>query len=182
MARIKKKPLRNRRPTPIDDEDEVVHGEIVITDDGFDVQNPVHISPMMSAKEKQRQALALRLAGASYQSIADNLGYANKSGAFAACKAAMEGYVEGGATDLRNLLFARLEHIILLNWPAVNQKDGQATAIVLQAMDRITRLFGIEGLPMTEEAIDGVLKIGGNKDNYIEGLRRARNEQKAIGP
>jgi hypothetical protein len=78
-----------------DGEEEVIHGDLVISDDGsVDVVSPVDPSKQLSVKEKQRIAMNLKMMGASYQSIADNVGYADASGAYRAVQSVMREAVE----------------------------------------------------------------------------------------
>jgi hypothetical protein len=134
----------------------------------------------LTAQEKKKVALGMRLMGMTFQEIADRLGYAGWQGAQQLVKRALDEYTVETARDLRNLQYARLEQIILLNWPEVMRKDPQSTALVLGTMDRIARMFGLEQherFPADyDETEEGVMTIGGDKDQFIEGLRKARKE------
>jgi len=148
------------------EEGEIIHGDVIEHPDGsLDVVNPIAPNKDLTAREKQRTAMNLKMMGASYQTIADQLGYASASGAHA-------------AVDLRNMTYMQLQQILMVWWPKAIKGDGQATAIVLQIMDRVRQLFALDGLPVGEEILaDGVLTISGDKDNYIEAMRKMRQSK-----
>jgi hypothetical protein len=134
----------------------------------------------LTSKEKQKVALGLRLMGMTYEQIGDRLEM-SWQGAQSLCNRALANYTQDEARDLRNLQYARLEQMIMLHWPDVMRKDPHASAIVLGVMDRIAKMFGLEQqgpLKEGEQQEEGVLVIGGEKDQFIDGLNRAR---KALG-
>jgi hypothetical protein len=159
-----------------DGEEEVIHGDLVISDDGsVDVVSPVDPSKQLSVKEKQRIAMNLKMMGASYQSIADNVGYADASGAYRAVQSGMKEALKDSAVDLRNMTYMQLQQLFMVWWPKALKGDAQATAICMQISDRITSLFGLSGMPVEEESTDqGVLVVGGSGDQYADALRKAR--------
>lgn len=92
-------------------------------------------APSQQAKERQAQALELRLAGATYEAIADRLGYANKGGAHKAVQAALEDRLTLSSTDGEDLAveLARLDAILVGLWGTARRGD-------LQAIDRVLRI------------------------------------------
>jgi len=161
------------------EEGEIIHGDVIEHPDGsLDVVNPIAPNKDLTAREKQRTAMNLKMMGASYQTIADQLGYASASGAHAAVKTGSEAALRDSAVDLRNMTYMQLQQILMVWWPKAIKGDGQATAIVLQIMDRVRQLFALDGLPVGEEILaDGVLTISGDKDNYIEAMRKMRQSK-----
>jgi hypothetical protein len=154
---------------------EVVQGEIIEHPNGeLEVINPKAPPNKLTVAEKQRQAVALRLAGASLVSIAKQLGYANPSGAHQAVKAGMKEMRHEGQADYRDVTMARLENIILMNWPKAMKGDERAQVIVLQTIQQQRQMLGLDNVPLDEEQSEGLFVVGGNKDQYIEGLRKAR--------
>src|SRR5579859_5376276 len=85
------------------------------------------------ARERMAEALRLRMAGATYQSIADALGYANRKGAHKAIHAAIKDITSEPAREVRELELARLDTALLAIWDAV--RGGN-----LLAIDRFIRL------------------------------------------
>jgi len=69
------------------------------------------------ALQNQKDALALRQAGYSYQQIADRLGYADNSGAYRAVKACMDLDRADGAQELRYTMNLQLDQLLVV-WMA----------------------------------------------------------------
>jgi len=67
----------------------------------------------IEAKEKQKQALQLRMAGITFDEIAERLGYAQKSGAFHAVAKALNDIPRREAQDYKLLNLERLNRAIL---------------------------------------------------------------------
>ena len=162
--------------------DDLIYGRIV--DDGSEgkeivIENPVPLTVRMSSKEKQKRAMALKLAGASYAQIADNLGYADSSGAYKAVSRGMKNSLQESAGDLRKIHYGRLEHMLMLVWPAVNQGDSRAVNSALQVMDRMERLYGLnaaEKVDITAGARETIIVADGEKEAYIKALKEAIEE------
>ena len=162
--------------------DDLIYGKIV--DDGSDggeivIDNPVPLTLRMSSKEKQKRAMALKLAGASYAQIAENLGYADSSGAYKAVSRGMKNSLQESAGDLRKIHYGRLEHMLMLVWPAVNQGDSHAVSSALQVMDRMERLYGLneaQRVDITAGARETIIVADGEKEAYIKALKEAIEE------
>lgn len=160
---------------------EVVFGEIVRNDDGtFQVSNPVNQKTAeLTTAERMRQAVQMRLMGASYSAIAAQLGYADASGAHKAVQAGHKEARQDGATDLRDTILARYESLMLVHWPNALKGDLQAFAACMSINAAIIGLTGISGLPLEEvEQVEGLI-IGGSSEDYINGLRKARQQLKS---
>ncbi len=162
--------------------DDTIYGEIL--NDGSDggeivIDNPVPLTVKMSSKEKQKRAMALKLAGASYAQIAENLGYADASGAHKAVAVGMKNSLQESAGDLRKIHYGRLEHMLMLVWPAVNQGDSHAVSSALQVMDRMERLYGLnaaEKVDITAGTRETIIVADGEKEAYIKALKEAIEE------
>ncbi|GAG13752.1 unnamed protein product [marine sediment metagenome] len=131
-------------------------------------------------KEKTRTAIELRKAGASYQSIADQLGYADPSGAYRAVSRGLDTLVKEPAEELRTVQYERLNHMLISLWPRVQGGELAAMDRALGIMDRMSRLFGIEApnLNLHKHQSD-VIVIDGTKADYIDALKRARQATSA---
>lgn len=163
--------------------------EEAIEPDGIIAADGTEISPLtgkLSSKERIRKALQLKLAGATYQQIADELGYNSRQAAWGAVKTALEGMITSDATMLRDIQYARLEQLLLTNWPDALKKDSprnpQASMLVLSIHDRLAAMFGLNAPERfeVEEHHEGVLHVRGDKDEYIKKLREAR--ERTLGP
>jgi hypothetical protein len=127
------------------------------------------------AKERQRRALELRKAGATYQAIADQLGYAGSHSARKAVLTAFEDIPREAAGEVRTLQVERLHHMLVRVWADVQAGDFKAMDIALRIMDQLNRLQGVEAPTTTEVNVmhqGAVLVIDGNQDDYIKGLQR----------
>lgn len=126
------------------------------------------------SKEKQRKALELRKGGASYQAIADAVGYADASGARKAVMTAFSEINQEPAQELKTLQIERLNHMLLTLWPKVQSGDERAIDTSLRVMDKIDRLMGTEEarkVDMTVTQQQGILVIDGDKDDFIRAMK-----------
>ena len=98
----------------------------------------------IDAIHRQRQALELRMAGRTWQEIADNLGYANHTGAIAAVKTALQSTLRPPADHYRALTLERLTKILQVHWPLMLQADAASTRLCLQAIGDIRQLMGMD--------------------------------------
>ena len=115
----------------------------------------------LAAQERQLKALELRLAGVTYQQIADELGYAGRQGAFKAVEAALRLTLREPADSLRRISAERLDRATLAIWRAVSAGDLQAIDRLLRIEARRAKLLGLDA-PQRQEvagADDGPLKI-----------------------
>src|SRR5690242_1094881 len=98
--------------------------------------SPSATSPRrLRAAGKQRQALELRIAGATLAQIAAQVGYSDTSGAYRAIQAALKATLQPPADELRRLQYERLERLYAAaHVRAVGAgDDGEPD---LEAMDR----------------------------------------------
>jgi hypothetical protein len=98
----------------------------------------------LASHDRKLQALELRKAAATYQQIADQLGYRSASGAFNAVKAALKATLREPADELRELELARLDAMLLPLWRRVPSGDEKAVDRVLRIMERRARLLGLD--------------------------------------
>lgn len=98
----------------------------------------------ISTLERQRKALELRKAGADFQQIADQLGYANKTGAWKACQAGMAKLIKEPATDVLTMELARLDAMFLGLWPKARAGNVAAVQQCLRIMERRSRYLGLD--------------------------------------
>jgi transcriptional regulator len=96
----------------------------------------------LSAIEKQLSALEMRKAGLTYQRIADNLGYANPTGARKAVVAAMKKTLREPADEVRELELARLDDMINSIWHLRHKPEYMDR--ILKIMERRSKLLGID--------------------------------------
>ena len=103
--------------------------------------------------DKERQALELRKAGASFDAIARQLGWADKSGAYRAVTRALAAVLNEDAEDLRALDAERLDRLLLAVWKPALDGDGKAWDRALRLLDQRARLLGLNA--PTQVALKG---------------------------
>jgi hypothetical protein len=160
-----------------------IQGEVVycrIINDGTDgtpivIDQPTRLKKKMNVGEKTRRAMALKLAGASYAAIAQQLGYSDPSNARKAVMRGMKYSLQENATELRKIHYGRLEHMLMLLWPDVNAKDLPSMSAALSVMDRMERLYGLNAAERIEVSAgrETVILADGDKEDYIKALQEA---------
>jgi len=100
-------------------------------------------------KRRAEAALALRIAGASYEDIAQTLGYMNARTASTQIeKALARSITSAGREEQRDLAGRRLERLLRSAWPkAVNADSPEHLAAVRTCkdiIDRHVRLYGLD--------------------------------------
>ncbi|NBO56813.1 MAG: hypothetical protein EBU84_19960 [Actinobacteria bacterium] len=159
-------------------DNEIIYGEIVDSGEQSGeivINNPVRLSHSMSGAEKTRRAMALKLAGASYAQIAQQLGYHDASGARKAVQRGMKNSLHETASELKKIHYGRLEHMLMLLWPEVNQRDLSSMSAALAVMDRMERLYGLNEAQKLDVGTgrETVILADGDKDSYIKALEEA---------
>jgi hypothetical protein len=102
-------------------------------------------TPKPDLIDKERKALELRRAGATYDEIAQALGYATPQGAFLAYNRAIKRtLVEGGAEEARQSELDRCDRLQRAYWAKAMSGDIQAGGIILKVMDRRARYLGLD--------------------------------------
>jgi hypothetical protein len=96
----------------------------------------------IEAVDKQRKAVELRKSGASYERIAEEIGYSSKSGAFKAVAVALLKTLQEPADGLRRLEVERLDDILEKMW---DKRDKPIYADrILKVMERRAKLLGLD--------------------------------------
>jgi len=129
----------------------------------------------IEVREKDRQALELRKAGASYEVIAKQLGYADSSGAYKSVQRSMKTIIAEPTDELRQVEYERLNQILLILWERVQQGELGAIDRALSVMDRISKIYGLEAPKQTEikqQITQGVMIVDGSKEEYLQAIRQ----------
>src|SRR5262245_39333378 len=106
-----------------------------------------HKSPMRnqpSVVERQRRAVELRCAGATYDEIASALGYSNRKSAWKAVDAALKKTLKEPTDQLRQFERSRLDQMQKAIWPKVLQGEPRAIEVALRISERRARLEGLD--------------------------------------
>ena len=119
-------------------------------------------SRRVAAHDRQLRALELRKAGATYQAIAEQLGYAHAKGAYKAVASALKLTLREPANELRELEVARLDAALLAIWRHVQSGDYRAIDRLLGIMKRRIELLGLaqppRRAPLTLDEIEAELQ------------------------
>lgn len=89
------------------------------------------------------KALELRLAGASWQQVADGAGYASKGAAHNAVKFELDQIPRDNAKHLLEQELERLDRLQMAHWSAARGGDTFATTSILKIMDMRAKLLGL---------------------------------------
>jgi hypothetical protein len=103
--------------------------------------------------DRERQALELRKAGATYAQIAKQLGYANEGGAHKAVGRALNVAIKQRnivAEDVRELELQRLDQMLLGLWADAKAGKWHAIDRVLKIMERRSAYLGLDAPKKTE--------------------------------
>jgi hypothetical protein len=120
------------------------------------------LANQLTSHERKLRALDLRKAGATYQMIADQLGYGGPSGAYKAVTSALKATLKEPADELRTMELERLDAMLLPLWRRVQNGDERAVDRVLRIMERRAKLLGLDApakRPVSGSEDDGPVRI-----------------------
>ena len=101
----------------------------------------------LAVRQRQQQAIGLRMAGATIKQIAEQLGYASESGAYKAIMRELEATTQqmSGSTEaVRQIELKRLDSMQFPQWQGVMAGDQQAVTTVLKIQERRASLLGLD--------------------------------------
>jgi hypothetical protein len=127
---------------------------------------PASRAQQAKTAERRRSAIAMALAGADWDTIADRLGYASKGAAHTDVTRAMEKAAAEATRDadvLRHIELARIARMQVAYWPralggrppeggAVLPPDPDAAKVVQWCIDRRCKLLGLDA-PTRHEVV-----------------------------
>lgn len=111
--------------------------------------------------ERRAKAIAMKLAGATYEQIATALGYAGRGAACTDVARALEqslAEVHRDGEVLRHELVLQLERVKQAMWPAMIKGDAKAAEVVIRAVDRIAKLTGADAPTRVEVVTMGAIE------------------------
>jgi transposase-like protein len=143
---------------------------------------PDVISPELF--EKERLVVQYRQGGATFEQIAQKLGYADHSGARQAFKRAMERMRDDALNaEIRELHRQRLEVALTAIWPKVVKGELSAIKVMLSILERDAKLYGIDMPVRTELEVtsyDGNLLREGTR-KIIQVIREVSGSPDSLG-
>jgi hypothetical protein len=123
---------------------------------------PASKAQQAATADRRKKAIALKLAGLDYQSIADQLGYADRAAAWIDIDRALKKNLreEAEAADtLRHVEIQRLDRLQAALWPKAIKGDTKAADTTLRIITARCKLEGVE--PPTQIALEHRLDMEG---------------------
>ena len=121
----------------------------------------------LQAAARQKQALKLRLAGASYEDIATQLGYAGRGNAWRSVMAALKATLQEPADQVRILEAARLDRLLLGVWTQAAKGNQSAIDRAIKIMERRAKLLELDAPTKTQSAITGDVYLSWGDDDIL---------------
>lgn len=109
--------------------------------------------------EQSLKALELRKAGATYEMIAQQLGYASKSSAFTAVSRLMNKSRREGGKEAFEMELRRLDDLLMSVWPAARQGELSAIDRALRIMERRAKLMGLDAPEKSQQQIQQIIRV-----------------------
>lgn len=129
---------------------------------------------------RARMAFELRKVGASYEMIADKLGYANANSCESAIRERLQrSYKPDDVEHVVQMELARLDALQLVAWRRAQDGDLRAIDRIIKIMERRAKYLGLDTQETPEQpgAIHNTaIFIGGSEEEYVEQLRQAREQ------
>ena len=119
---------------------------------GLPLTNSPGMPKMVRGAERRKQAVVLRIAGATYQQIGDRIGV-NKQRAYQLVKQALgetKRLTAESAEELKGIELERLDALCTAMWPDAMKGDEQKVDRVLRIMKRRAELLGLDA-PIRQE-------------------------------
>jgi hypothetical protein len=109
----------------------------------------VRKTPKPEQIDKEKRVLELKRSGATWDAIAEVVGYSNASGAFKAYQRAMVRTLQQPAAELRDAEIDRLDRLQRAFWfEAIGDRDTppnlRAADFILRVIDRRSKLLGLD--------------------------------------
>ena len=101
-------------------------------------------APEPEQVDKELRVIELRRSGLTWQRIADEMGYADHSGAYGAYKRAVKRTLQQPTKEVREMEVDRLDRMQLALWARVLKGDDKAINTSLRIMERRARLLGLD--------------------------------------
>jgi len=110
--------------------------------------------------DKELKVLELRRMGMTWQKIAEQVGYADHTGAYAAYKRAMKRTLQQPAKELREQELDRVDRLQMAAWANAMKGDIGSIHVIVRLMERRAKLLGLD-VPVKSEV--EVITYDGNR-------------------
>jgi hypothetical protein len=133
--------------------------------------------------DKELKVLELRRMGMTWQKIAEQVGYADHTGAYAAYKRAMKRTLQQPADELRNAELDRIDRLQMAAWGKAMQGEIGSIHVIVRLMERRARLLGLD-MPIRAEMevikYDGV-RLRADTEQLLNRLRELDAPPNTLG-
>lgn len=116
-------------------------------------------SKAIIAQERSLKALELRKAGATYENIAQMLGYSSKSTAFTAVNRLMQGTKREASKEAFEIEMRRLDDLFMTLWPLARQGELGAIDRCLRIMESRRKMMGLDAPEKIQQQIQQVIRV-----------------------
>lgn len=120
----------------------------------------------IKAQETAMRALELRKAGATYETIAQMMGYSSKSTAFNAVNRLMTSTKREGSREAFEMELRRLDDLLMALWPAARQGELPAIDRTLRIMESRRKLLGLDAPEKVQTQIQQVIRVSYEEVTY----------------
>jgi hypothetical protein len=99
---------------------------------------------MTIARYREVRALEMAVQGWEWPAISDELGYADRSGAWKAAQRALKRRAATAVDSYRRMMLAELDMVQDSAWGAAMRGNMRASEVVVRAIDQRVRLLGLD--------------------------------------
>jgi len=99
---------------------------------------------MTIARYREVRALEMAVQGWEWPAISDELGYADRSGAWKAAQRALKRRAATAVDSYRRVMLAELDMVQDSAWGAAMRGNMRASEVVVRAIDQRVRLLGLD--------------------------------------
>lgn len=121
--------------------------------------------------DKETKVLELRRAGLTWQRIAEETGYADATGAYAAYKRVIKRVQQQPADELREQELDRIDRLQLAAWPNAMKGDVRSILAIAKLMERRAKLLGLDSAIKIEQEITAI-----NGESVGEAIERYKQD------
>lgn len=124
-------------------------------------------SRRIEAAEKRKKALELKKAGATYEQIAERVGFSERGAAHRAVQTALKEVTAEPAREVLQLELERLDAMLLGLWPAARKGKPEAVDRVLKIQERRAKYLGLDagtGNGLNAVAVENLIEVIAGED------------------
>lgn len=121
--------------------------------------------------DREVRVLELRRAGLTWANIADQVGYADPTGAYAAYKRAVKRVLKEPVQEVLDQELDRLDRLQVAVWPRAMKGDDRAINTILRLMERRAKLLGLDAAQKVQAEVttyDGHRDIDGEIERILQ--------------